>query len=83
MSSQNYNKKNWNSRRQSERSVDDEPEWFTAGPTSRLDTIELKGFEGELKQHFFTAKLSQVMSVVFDRRNVVWRYAKILSRVIE
>lgn len=47
----NYNKKNWNSRRQSERSVDDEPEWFTAGPTSRLDTIELKGFEDDDKLH--------------------------------
>ena len=40
-------KRNWNPRRNSERSVDDEPEWFTSGPTSRLDTIELKGFEGE------------------------------------
>ena len=39
-------KRNWNPRRNSERSVDDEPEWFTSGPTSRLDTIELKGFEG-------------------------------------
>lgn len=44
-------KRNWNPRHNSERSVDDEPEWFTSGPTSRLDTIELKGFEGMLP-HF-------------------------------
>ena len=41
------NRRNWNPRRNSERSLDDEPEWFTEGPTSRLDTIELKGFEGK------------------------------------
>ncbi|KAL5256143.1 hypothetical protein ACHWQZ_G011379 [Mnemiopsis leidyi] len=44
-------KRNWNPRRNSERSVDDEPEWFTSGPTSRLDTIELKGFEDDDKLH--------------------------------
>ena len=49
-------KKNWNhgGRRNSERSGDDEPEWFTSGPTSRLDTIELKGFEGEFSIHSYS-----------------------------
>lgn len=29
---------------------DDEPEWFTEGPTSRRDTIELHGFEKSEKR---------------------------------
>ena len=29
--------------------VEEEPEWFTAGPTSQHDTIELKGFNNPEK----------------------------------
>lgn len=28
--------------------IEEEPEWVTAGPTSRLDTIELRGFDDDL-----------------------------------
>lgn len=28
--------------------IEEEPEWMTAGPTSRLDTIELRGFDDDL-----------------------------------
>ena len=61
-------KRNWNPRRNSERSVDDEPEWFTSGPTSRLDTIELKGFEGasnSISISKFTALLISLLISLF------------------
>lgn len=32
-------------RRRISDSKDDEPEWFSGGPTSQSDTIELRGFE--------------------------------------
>lgn len=31
--------------------VENEPEWVSAGPTSRLDTIELRGFDDDLSNH--------------------------------
>ncbi|XP_065078619.1 protein cup-like [Ochlerotatus camptorhynchus] len=31
--------------------VEKEPEWVSAGPTSRLDTIELRGFDDDLSNH--------------------------------
>lgn len=32
-------------------SVENEPEWVSAGPSSRLDTIELRGFDDDLSSH--------------------------------
>ena len=34
-------------RRRNFRDEEKEPEWFTGGPTSQTDTIELRGFEKE------------------------------------
>ncbi|KAK3781688.1 hypothetical protein RRG08_043596 [Elysia crispata] len=38
---------NRHSRRRNFREEEKEPEWFTGGPTSQMDTIELRGFEKE------------------------------------
>lgn len=32
-------------------SVENEPEWVSAGPSSRLDTIELRGFDDDIPNH--------------------------------
>ena len=34
-------------RRRNYREEEKEPEWFTGGPTSQMETIELRGFEKE------------------------------------
>ena len=31
--------------------TEDEPEWFSGGPTSQFDTIELKGFDDSSEEH--------------------------------
>ncbi|XP_055597015.1 uncharacterized protein DDB_G0283357 [Uranotaenia lowii] len=33
---------------QQDTAIEEEPEWVTAGPTSRLDTIELRGFDDDV-----------------------------------
>ena len=32
-------------------SEEEEPEWFSSGPTSQTDTIELHGFDGPDRHH--------------------------------
>ncbi|XP_054280145.1 eukaryotic translation initiation factor 4E transporter isoform X2 [Macrosteles quadrilineatus] len=39
-----------NDRRKYERNEPEEPEWFSGGPTSQHDTIELHGFDGPIEE---------------------------------
>jgi hypothetical protein len=44
-----YNNQMFHSRHhQQDSTAEEEPEWFSEGPTSRLDTIELKGFDDDV-----------------------------------
>lgn len=44
-SSNNYGNSNYDRYRMQSDNRDDEPEWFSSGPTSQNDTIELRGFD--------------------------------------
>ncbi|XP_015785233.1 eukaryotic translation initiation factor 4E transporter [Tetranychus urticae] len=49
-SSMNNRRYGHHDRRDSRNHEEEEPEWFTGGPTSQHDTIELKGFEEEMPE---------------------------------
>jgi hypothetical protein len=46
-------------------SMESQPEWFTHGPTSQLDTIELKGFD-EVEKGIYGNIISSILTSKFQ-----------------
>lgn len=49
--------------------IEEEPEWVAAGPTSRLDTIELRGFDEDVSLHALSTSQSSLEKANSDTKN--------------
>ncbi|KAM8716347.1 hypothetical protein ACLKA7_003256 [Drosophila subpalustris] len=66
------------------RNTNEEPEWFSCGPTSRLDTIELCGFDEDeerlLKEGKHTQNDSNVQKHKIEKSKFKWQHPDGLGR---
>lgn len=52
-----------------EAAIEEEPEWMTGGPTSRLDTIELRGFDEDVSINVLSSSHSSLDKIANNVKN--------------